>query len=227
MSFAQSWPFPDLVPTISLSAWQRIVENPSALITSLGLAIATSFCALVIITTWFETQPEKYDRFILALSAVTLGLPSILLGLGQYRTFLQLGLTGSPTGLFLVHLMPVTSYMFIVLQGSYRSFDPRLRASATGLLADFSKFFWAIKLPMLKAPILAALAVGFAVSFAQFVPAQLIAAGRFTTLPIEAVTLTAGTNRPLTAAFALLLALPPFLIYAIAGYLGKSRWSKS
>ena len=80
---------------------------------------------------------------------------------------------------------------------------------------------------MLKAPILAAGAIGFAVSFAQFVPAQLVAAGRFSTLPIEAVTLTSGSNRPLTAAFALLLALPPFLIYAFAAFFGKSRWSKS
>jgi putative thiamine transport system permease protein len=74
---------------------------------------------------------------------------------------------------------------------------------------------------------LAALAVGFAVSFGQYIPAQLIAAGRYSTLPIEAVTLTSGTNRPLTAAFALLLLLPPLLAYVIAAQLGKSRWRNS
>ena len=87
------------------------------------------------------------------------------------------------------------------------------------------KFFWAIKFPLLKAPLLAASAIGFAVSFGQYVPAQLIASGRYSTLPMEAVTLTSGTNRPLTAAFALLLMGPPLLAFIAAAHFGKSRWS--
>ena len=101
------------------------------------------------------------------------------------------------------------------------------RASASGLLASFWHFLWAIKLPLLKAPLLAASAIGFAVSFSQYVPAQLIAAGRYSTLPMEAVTLTSGTNRPLAAAFALLLTVPPLLAFVAAAYFSKSRWSEA
>ena len=116
--------------------------------------------------------------------------------------------------------------MIIVLIGPYRALDPRYAATALSLGKTNFEFLCQIKLPLLKAPILAALAVGFAVSFGQYIPAQLIAAGRYSTLPVEAVTLTSGTNRPLTAAFALLLLLPPFLAYGISAQLGKSRWSK-
>jgi putative thiamine transport system permease protein len=84
---------------------------------------------------------------------------------------------------------------------------------------------WArVKLPLLKAPLLTAAAIGFAVSIMQFVPAQLIAAGRFSTLPMEAVTLSSGGSRPLTAAFALALALPPLLGFLAAALLGRPRW---
>jgi putative thiamine transport system permease protein len=225
LSFATLWPFPHLWPeNLSHAAWRRVLQNPSALLMSLALAVTTCVTALALIIAWFETIPASRDRLILHLSAVALGLPAILLVLGQYRLFLQMGLTGTVFGLFIAHLIPVTAYMFIVLVGPYRSFDPRWRSSASGLLASFPRFFWAIKIPMLKAPLLAACAIGFAVSFGQYVPAQLIAAGRFSTLPMEAVTLTSGSNRPLTAAFALLLMVPPLMVFLAAAYFSRPRW---
>jgi len=62
------------------------------------------------------------------------------------------------------------------------------------------------------------------VSIAQFVPAQLIAAGRHATLPMEAVTLSSGGSRALTAAFAMALAVPPLLAFLAAALLGRPRW---
>ncbi|MGL4527670.1 MAG: ABC transporter permease, partial [Aestuariivirga sp.] len=84
---------------------------------------------------------------------------------------------------------------------------------------------WArVTVPLLKAPLLSAAAVGFAVSMVQFVPAQLLGAGRYSTLPMEAVTLSSGGNRALTAAFALLLTVPPLLAFLLAARLGRPRW---
>jgi putative thiamine transport system permease protein len=224
MSFAQLWPFPNIIPTTSTRAWGLIFQNPNALITSVALAIATSATALVLIILWLENLSKKTDQILVLLSLAILGLPAILVGLGQYRAFLNFGLTGNLIGLFLAHLMPVTAYMIIVLVNPYRAVDPRYSETASSFAKSKFEFLKQIKLPLLKAPILAALAVGFAVSFGQYIPAQLIAAGRYSTLPIEAVTLTSGTNRPLTASFALLLLLPPLLAYVIAAQLGKSRW---
>jgi putative thiamine transport system permease protein len=225
MSFAQNWPFPNLVPTSSARAWTQIFQNPTALITSIALSITTSLSAFALIILWLETMPEKADRILILLSLAILGLPAILVGLGQYRAFLNFGLTGNMTGLFLAHLMPVTAYMIIVLTAPYRALDQRYQAAASSLGKSHFEFFRQIKMPLLKAPIYAALAVGFAVSFGQYIPAQLIAAGRYSTLPVEAVTLTSGTNRPLSAAFALLLLLPPLLAYVMSAHFGKSRWS--
>ncbi len=226
MSFAQRWPFPNLIPTPSSRAWSLIFQNPSALVTSVTLAIVTCVTALTLIALWLETISQKLDRILVFFSLTLLGLPAILVGLGQYRAFLNFGLTGNIVSLFLAHLMPVTAYMIIVLVGPYRALDPRFRATASSLRKSNRAFLFQIKWPLLKAPISAALAVGFAVSSGQYIPAQLIAAGRYSTLPVEAVTLTSGTNRPLTAAFALLLILPPLLAYVMSAKFGQSRWSK-
>ncbi len=226
LSIAPMWPFPNLFPeALDFKAWWRVTDNPTALLTSLTLAVSTSGTALVLILAWMESQPARRDRTVLVLSALALGLPALLLSLGQYRVFLNLNLTGSAIGLFLAHIIPVTAYMFIVLCGPYRSFDSRWRASASGLMVGYWRYMRQIKLPLLKAPLFAACAIGFAVSFGQYVPAQLIAAGRYSTLPMEAVTMTSGTNRPLTAAFALLLMVPPLVAFLAAAFFGKSRWS--
>ena len=54
--------------------------------------------------------------------------------------------------------------------------------------------------------------------------AQLVAAGRYETLPMAAVTLSSGGNRALSAVFALALALPPLLAFLIAALAGRPRW---
>ncbi len=226
MSFTQNWPFPNLVPTTSTRAWGLIFQNPNALTTSIALAISTSITALALLIFWLESVHEESDRVLIWLSLAILGLPTILVGLGQYRAFLNFGLTGNMMGLFLAHLMPVTAYMIIVIIGPYRALDQRYNATASSLGKSQIEFLRHIKWPLLKSPIYAALAVGFAVSFGQYIPAQLVAAGRYSTLPIEAVTLTSGTNRPLTAAFAFLLLLPPLMAYVLSAHLGKSRWSR-
>jgi putative thiamine transport system permease protein len=220
------WPFPRLVAEqFTAKAWQNIVENPAPMLTSLVLALCTSTLGLVANVTWLERQSITRDRFMLAACVVTLCLPALVIGLGEYRLLLQLGMTGTASGLFIVHIIPVAAYQFILLQGPYRGFDQRWRSASNGLSASPAKFLIEIKWPLLKAPLFAAAAVGFAVSMAQYVPAQLAAAGRYSTLPMEAVTLTTGSNRALLAAYALLLMSLPLVVFVLAGRLGRSRWS--
>jgi putative thiamine transport system permease protein len=163
---------------------------------------------------------------MLILCTLSFCLPALLLGLGQYRVFLSLALTGTATALFLAHVLPVSAYMFILLQGPYRSFDTRWSSSSAGLGIAQSKFLLQVKWPMLKSSLLAAMAVGFAVSVAQYVPAQLAAAGRFSTLPMEAVTLTSGGNRALIATYGIALTALPLMMFLVASWFGRPRWSQ-
>jgi putative thiamine transport system permease protein len=220
------WPFPQVwADQYSLKAWARLLLDGRPLLTSLLLAMATTTAGLLSCVIWFETLSEKHDRLVLAACALSLCIPPLLIALGQYRLLLQLGLTGTVTGLFMAHVLPVTAYVFVMLQGPCRGFDPRWQQVSDGVAASRLDFLLHVKLPLLKGPLLASAAVGFAVSMAQFVTAQLAAAGRFSTLPMEAVTLASGSNRPLFATYALALMLLPLLAFLLAGILSRSRWS--
>jgi putative thiamine transport system permease protein len=76
---------------------------------------------------------------------------------------------------------------------------------------------------MLRAPLAWSFAVGFAVSVAQYLPTLYVGAGRFATVTTEAVTLAAGGQRSLMAAFAWLQWLLPVAIFAAAAWMGRKR----
>jgi putative thiamine transport system permease protein len=222
MSIGTLWPYPDLFPAeVRWTAWQQFIMSPAPLLNSLSLALASTLTALGLAVFWLETVPEKLDAALLAFAVMAIALPSLLVADGQYLAFLRLGLNGTWLGVFLAHLTPVFAYVFIVLKGPYRAFDPRYRAVALGLNADNYRFWSVVKLAMMKPTLAAAAAVGIGVSIAQYVPTQLIASGRLTTLPIEAVTLASGGSRPLMAVFALMLAVVPAFAFIMASRLGR------
>ncbi len=224
-SISGHYPYPGLAPeTFTSRAWSILASDPRPLLTSAALAMATSLAATAAVIAWLEQQPLHRDRLMVVASVAALCMPSLLIALGQYRTFLAIGITGTATAMFFAHVIPVTAYVFVMLQGPYRAYDTRWQATTQGLLASRQRFLLQVKWPMLKAPILSATAVGFAVSVAQYIPAQLAAAGRFTTLPMAAVTLTSGGNRALMATYALALMLLPLLAFLGAGWLAKPRW---
>ena len=225
VSVAPRWPYPLMWPAVfSFQPWVMLLVSSSTLWLSLGLAMVSSLVALVLVVLWFETQSQRHDRWLLGFAALSLALPQLLVAAGQYRLLLSIGLTGGLAGLFLVHLAPVLAYVAVVLTKPYRALDPRYSSVAASLSATPLRRCWQIKLPLLKAPLLTAAAVGFAVSMVQFVPAQLVAAGRYETLPMAAVTLSSGGNRSLSAVFALALALPPLLAFLIAALAARPRW---
>jgi putative thiamine transport system permease protein len=68
---------------------------------------------------------------------------------------------------------------------------------------------------MLK-PAAFAFAIGFAVSAGQYLSTVFAAGGRFTTLTVEAVTLSSGSDRRVIGIYALAQTALPLLIYAAA-----------
>jgi putative thiamine transport system permease protein len=228
LSVVGQWPFPAILPhSFSVRSWATLFANPAPVLTSLTLAIAATVSAIAAALAWFESQPRSRDKYAFVASGLVLCLPAILLAIGQYRVLLHSNLAGTATGLYLVHVLPVLAYVFILLRGPWRAFDPRYATIGQGLAASRWRFFWQVKLPLLKAPVASTMAVGFAVSIAQFVPAQLAASGRYSTLPMEAVTLASGTNRPLLAAFAFALAALPLLAFVFAQRVARPRWSRA
>ena len=114
--------------------------------------------------------------------------------------------------MWLAHTLTSLPYVLIALQGPYQSFNPRLRHVSASLGHGHAVFLLRVKWPLLRSALAASLAIGFAVSVAQYLPTLYVGAGRFATVTTEAVNLAAGGQRSLTAAFAWLQWLLPVLV---------------
>lgn len=222
LSFAGVYTFPDWLPQqFSAAAWMRVAEQAGTLGLTAALALAASALGLLLVVAWFEATPPRWDAVVTPLVLAPLVLPPLLLMSGLYLGALRLRLDGSLAGLLWAHLLVVLPYSFITLRPAWRGFDPRLQQTALALGRSRRAFWFAVKWPLLARPIAAALAVGFAVSVAQFLATQFIGVGRFATVTTEAVLLSSGGQRTVAAAFALMQALLPLAAFALAARVGR------
>jgi putative thiamine transport system permease protein len=218
------WPFPRLWPqNLSLQAWQSVVASADTLWTTTALAAASSVTALAWAIAWFECAPPGWDARLRRLVYLPLVLPSVLWVVGLYRLTLAWGIDGQWPALWLAHSLAATPYVLIALSPAYLGFDSRYHQLAASLGKSRAVFLLRVKWPLLRAALLAALAVGFAVSVAQYLPTLFVGAGRFATVTTEAVTLASGAQRSLTAAYAWLQWLLPALAFAVAAWAGRPR----
>jgi putative thiamine transport system permease protein len=223
-SFIGTWPFPDLLPTRwSLAAWLSVRDSASALWTTLWLATASAACALLWVVAWLELAPVQWQLRLQSLAYAPLVLPSLLWVVGLHRLALNWGLDATATGVWLTHTLACLPYVLLSTVGSYGGFDRRYAQLTASLGHTHWHFLLHVKWPVLRATLAWGFAVGFSVSVAQYLPTLYVGAGRFATVTTEAVTLAAGGQRSLMAAFAWLQWLLPVAVFAAAAWLGRKR----
>lgn len=223
MSLAGVWAYPALWPqSVSLQAWSGVADSAATVGFTAGLAVLASASAVLLCVAWLEASPPRWDQRLAPLVLAPLVLPQLLLLVGLYQGALALRLDGSLWGLWWVHGLFVLPYVFAALAPAWRGFDVRYEWTALTLRRSRWAFWWRVKWPLLSAPLASALAIGVAVSVAQYLATQFIGAGRHATLTTEAVTLASGGQRPTAAAFALLQALLPLIGFALAMAVGQA-----
>jgi len=217
-SVADAWFFPALWPdNVSLMNWQQ--TNWTPFWTTLWLAAAASLLCLPVALVWLEWGPRRAN----AVLYLPLVIPAMPLVAAQYAALLHLRLDATAAALVWSHLLWVLPYMVLTLVGAYRAFDARLLVTARALGHSRLRACWQVKWPMLLRPLLAAWAVGFAVSVAQYLPTLFAGGGRYTTVTTEAVALSAGGNRSVLAVQALLQIALPLAAFALAAL--WPRWA--
>jgi putative thiamine transport system permease protein len=224
VSMAGVWSFPALWPQRgSAQAWVTLTESLPTLGLTAGLALASSCTGMLLAVAWMETTPAAWDTRAAPLVFAPMLVPGVLLVSGLYRLALHTGLDGTLMALWLAHSLFTAPYALVALAPAYRGFDARYEQTAQALGRSRAAFLWRIKWPMLLAPLAAAFAVGFAVSVTQYLSTQFVGAGRHTTLTTEALTLAAGGQRALLAAFALMQAVLPAAVFTLAALLARRQ----
>ncbi|GEN28074.1 ABC transporter permease [Halovibrio variabilis] len=219
-SLAGFWRFPELLPQmLTLDHWQRsapMLAKPllnTALIGLISTALAT---ALVLATLENEHRQHLQPKRALWLLYLPLIVPQIAFLFGLIVAAESLGIRPQLGLVIAGHLLFVLPYVYLSLAEAYRRLDPRWLQVARSLGVSRNAAFWRVRLPLLLAPLLTAFAVGLAISIGQYLPTQLLGAGRVTTVTTEAVALASGNNRRLIGVWALVQAGLPLVGFMLA-----------
>ncbi|HRD66251.1 MAG TPA: ABC transporter permease subunit [Candidatus Competibacter sp.] len=227
-SFARRWNFPLAWPAewtlenwsgqaggLLVAVWNTLHAGAAATLLALGMSVAC-----------LEHEVRWRLSFFgrsLWLLYLPLLVPQVGFLFGVQVLLARGGLNGSWLALVWTHVLFALPYVFLSLADPWRAFDPRYEQTALALGASPARIFWRVKLPMLREPVAAAAAVGFAVSVAQYLPTLFAGAGHYTTVTTEAVTLATGANRRIIGVYAAVQAALPLLGFAAALQVARRR----
>ncbi|WP_258801632.1 ABC transporter permease [Halomonas sp. DQ26W] len=234
-SVAGFWRFPDALPQgFTATHWIRALPSLTGPVAStVIIAAASTLIALALTLAALENEQRTgrhpvQGRLLSALGLLYLPLivPQIAFLFGLVVVMESLGSRPTHGLVIFGHLLFVLPYVFLSLSESYRRLDPRWSQLARTLGSSRNAVFWRVRLPLLLAPILTACAVGLAVSIGQYLPTQLLGAGRVPTVTTEAVALASGGNRRAIGVWALVQASLPLVGFIIAVGLPRLFWAK-
>ncbi|MCO5134623.1 MAG: ABC transporter permease subunit [Phyllobacteriaceae bacterium] len=220
-SFAGYWAFPDALPSSwTMKTWSRHLDAVGApLAVTVEIALAATLIAVIVTLACLERETRLGrggGSRALGILYLPLLVPQPAFLFGLQMLFLAAGVNGWFWAVVMVHLVFVLPYVFLSLSDPWRALDDRYAKLAASLGAPVNRIFWRIRLPMLLRAVLAAAAIGFAVSIGQYLPTLLIGAGRWPTLTTEAVGLASGGDRRVIGVYAFLQMALPFAGFLVA-----------
>lgn len=220
-SLADGWWFPQALPaSVGFDHWQTALsEGSETILTTAIIAVASAVPSLLLVVWLLEAHTRadtKPGPLLRAILFVPLLVPQVCFLFGLHVMLVFLGMDGTWIAVSIVHAVFVLPYIFLALTDPWTHLDPRYGRIAASLGASTHRIFWKIRLPLLLQPLLVALAIGLAVSVAQYLPTIVIGAGRITTITTESLALASGGNRAALAVYALLQLVLPLFSFALA-----------
>lgn len=160
----------------------------------------------------------KLKTLLLGFVLLPIIVPRVVIAVGMFHIFAEIGLVGSIVGLILGHTVIALPYVVLTMIAVLQNYDTRLDQAAQSLGAGPIAMLTKITLPILSAGILSSFAFAFATSFDDLTIALFTSGGLNSTLPKElwdAVTLQVS---PTIAVVSTCLFLSTGLFLVVAEY---------
>jgi putative thiamine transport system permease protein len=222
-SFAQRWRFPDLLPSrYSLRFWEYEWHGIlSTIEQSILIAMLSATIALVLALIAHEYRLRHRWQVPGYIIAVPMLIPQLSVLFGMQVVTLYLNSSAYLFWVCWAHVFFAFPFVYLSLDGPWRSFDSGLTRVALSLGKSPLRAWLRVKLPILLPAIVFAWAVGISVSLAQYLPTLVLGAGRISTITTEAVALSSGFDRRVTAIYAICQALLPLIFFTFAILLSR------
>ncbi len=176
-------------PGYSLRWFETYFSSPvwiAATLRSFGVATATAICATLIgglAALALAKSNTKWGGAIFATFLAPLIVPRIIIAVGLFYLFAQIGLVATDLGLVLGHTVLALPFAFVTVTAILKNYDWRLDQAAAVLGANRFKTLLLVTVPLVRGGLVAALLFAFITSFDELTIAIFVSGGIKTTLP--------------------------------------------
>jgi putative spermidine/putrescine transport system permease protein len=194
----------------------------AATLRSFGIGFASACMTLLIAAPAAMGVARSTSRlsgavFMLFLAPIV--VPSIVMAVGLFYLFAQIGLVATDLGITIGHTVTGIPLAFVILLAVLRGHDWRLNQAAATLGANRPRVFLRVTMPLIKGGLFAAFIFAFLNSFEELTVAIFIGGGLKTTLPRQMWDDVLLQVNPTLAAASLVVLLVVTLLFLTAEYL--------
>jgi putative spermidine/putrescine transport system permease protein len=222
-SFSHRWYFPALLPTEwGLRAWQYVFSPGSRVLPALGYSLVaglavTGLSALIGIPAGRALGLHRFrgKRLVEFLVLTPTIVPTLAAAMGIHVAFIRYGLSDSLAGVILVHLIPVTPYMTLIMSSVFANYNPEYEEQARTLGAGPLQVFIRITWPAIWPGVLVGSLFAFVISWSQYVLTLMIGGGQVITLPMLLFAFANSGDNPITAALSVVFIAPAVLFLIV------------
>ncbi|GEO12520.1 spermidine/putrescine ABC transporter ATP-binding protein [Microvirga aerophila] len=176
-------------PGYSMQWFETYFSSPvwlSATLRSFGVAAATALCATLIgglAALALARSSTRWGGVIFATFLAPLIVPRIIIAVGLFYLFAQIGLVATDMGLVIGHTVLALPFAFVTITAILKNYDWRLDQAAAVLGANRVKTLFLVTVPLVKGGLVAAFLFAFITSFDELTIAIFVSGGIKTTLP--------------------------------------------
>ncbi|XKH60785.1 ABC transporter permease [Halomonas sediminis] len=198
--------------------WMESLKN-SLIVAPLATLLAMTFGTLAAVGLNRADFPGK--GLILALLISPMVVPLVIVAVGMYFFFAQVGLLNSYTGLVLAHTVLGVPFVVITVNATLQGFDFNQMRAGASLGANPVRVFFTVVLPQIVPGMVSGGLFAFATSFDEVVVALFIASPTERTLPIQMFSGIRENISPAIAAMATILILLSTLLLITMEFLRR------
>jgi putative spermidine/putrescine transport system permease protein len=226
-SVAQTWFWPNILPTAITLRWYRwAIEVPSVFhslqISLLVATIVTVATTIVSVPAAIALARYRFRGRALVRGLFTLPLlvPYISLGVGIASVFYTAKLTGTLLAVVLAHMIAALPFGVMIVAAAVEEIAPELEEAGFACGAHPLTVFWRITTPLLVPALLAQGVYVFMLSMDEFTLTLLVSSPATATLPVQMYGAMGEGYLQISSALAMLLLAPSVLFsYVIARFL--------
>ncbi|MBA5685784.1 ABC transporter permease [Rugamonas apoptosis] len=211
LSFSDSTFLAYPMPGLSLRWYQNLIESDewmraarnSFIVAPLATVVATVLGTLAAVGLNKANFPGK--GLLMAILIAPMVVPVVVVGVGVYLLFAQVGLTDTYVGLVAVHAALGAPFVVTTVSATLQGFNHNLVRASLSMGASPLMTFFRVTLPVIAPGLISGALFAFATSFDEVVITKFLAGPNQVTLPFQMFTGIRENISPTIAALATIL----------------------